>query len=98
MDLEAAAEVAMNAENRLRLKKEKITQEETEQLAVAYYVLSTHYEKYRPRCRELFYDIYKHYRKISIEKAENDTESERPKLKSSALDKLDFLLNVETDK
>ena len=98
MDLEAAAEVAMNAENRIRLKKEKITQEETEQLAVAYYVLSTHYEKYRPRCRELFYDIYKHYQKISIEKAENYTESERPKLKSSALDKLDFLLNVETDK
>lgn len=98
MDLEAAAEVAIHAENRQRLKKERLSQQEKEQLAVAYYVLSTHYDKYKPRCRELFYDIYKHYRQISIDKAEIETEeSAQPKLKNSALDKLDFLLNVQAD-
>lgn len=98
MELEAAAEVAIHAENRQRLKKERLSQKEKEQLAVAYYVLSTHYDKYKPRCRELFYDIYKHYRQISIDIAENETEeSTQPKLKNSALDKLDFLLNVQAD-
>jgi hypothetical protein len=99
MDENTATDYALHTENRERTKKEQITQEELEKLAVAYYVIVTenpedaNSEKLRAQCVKIFERVFAFYRqKAGARSLDVDVEPEKANL--AKLSKLTQLLDL----